>query len=616
MLFEKHVFKFCTRRQTTFVISQMSASSCNPFDAITAKRESLFVRFIKHELTLAELIQVRTRRSTAENLLGSDADCADRRHAFKVAESRFFEDYKHWLDVGVSACDELLVSVDEGRFPVAALPATAAQWGAWHEELDARDDLLNHAAFAESWSEDAVLLGGATVSALLQTQYLERLLAQWVHCGSHGCAGVSLLLLDERVDPSANFSFVLRAAARFNNEKVFALLLADPRVQPGVRGEEAFLSACAVGNVRMVAQLLARPDVNPMTLRLEPMVIACKKGNLGVIELLLADPRTRATVCSRRTISEALFASKSVDIVALMLNSFSSDEFSEMFVEFQAQSFLQFMFVSACSMGNDGAVALLLQKEASFGLESVYMTAMRSSRDGSAELTALLADRRCFMSCFCDAFRAAASNMHAAVLQQCLSHVVFCALWGTYDCHDSWRWFAIYRLQSALMTTVPYDAAGTEVVASVVLQAANQMRPDLLKHVLVACSTVLPWTCANPKAFLPLFSVLRGRDDCLGTYLDMPVRIGDVSVLQALLESVQSIDTSCFEKALQLAAERGDVACFVLLFQDPRADILTGVRAALLHKDFCRHAAIARLLRQHATWTDRVVCAARSLKGV
>ena len=109
------------------------------------------------------------------------------------------------------------------------------------------------------------------------------------HCGITEI--VRLLLLDPRVDPSANDNEAIQHAISERNTEIVRLLLADPRVDPSTNENFPIRTSSHVGYTEMVRLLLADPRVDPSTNNNEPIRTASANGHAEVVRLLLADPR-------------------------------------------------------------------------------------------------------------------------------------------------------------------------------------------------------------------------------------------------------------------------------------------------------------------------------------
>ncbi|MDF2576558.1 MAG: hypothetical protein K0S74_42 [Chlamydiales bacterium] len=99
---------------------------------------------------------------------------------------------------------------------------------------------------------------------------------------------VKELMLDPRVDPSANHSFALRLASRYGYVSIVKELLQDPRVDPAAVNNESIRLAMEQNHVSTVKELLGNTKVNPFV-DMELIEKIIKKGFFEIVELLLCN---------------------------------------------------------------------------------------------------------------------------------------------------------------------------------------------------------------------------------------------------------------------------------------------------------------------------------------
>ncbi|KAJ3020587.1 UNVERIFIED_CONTAM: hypothetical protein HDU68_010111 [Siphonaria sp. JEL0065] len=131
---------------------------------------------------------------------------------------------------------------------------------------------------------------------------------------------LDMLLVDGRVDPSADGNRTVRSAAANDRVNVVARLLQDPRVDASGDNNQALANACGVqGNLELVQILLQDERVR----RLQPFSLsfiqACKFGRLDIVQVLLAqnppaDPSYNDSMCLQEAVQEGHF-----EIVELLL---------------------------------------------------------------------------------------------------------------------------------------------------------------------------------------------------------------------------------------------------------------------------------------------------------
>ena len=254
-------------------------------------------------------------------------------HIRRVAHD-FEREYGHWIDVGTAACEALCIAADEER--VTEAPRTAEDWGAWYEELSARDALLDFALSyrATKLSSDrnlrarkqelAVLVRDGLVSGSVGFRTLCALLVTWsrgavskrlvyfaqaLHSpallrasqrsvkGGGNPAGLRLLLRDPRVSQAALTKAVRGALAR-DRARCAEVLLADARCDTVALDARFFIELAGAGRARAIKLILQDPRFDRLVRparahsdRDSAIVRAAEAGRAGIVALLLADAR-------------------------------------------------------------------------------------------------------------------------------------------------------------------------------------------------------------------------------------------------------------------------------------------------------------------------------------
>jgi len=102
---------------------------------------------------------------------------------------------------------------------------------------------------------------------------------------------VKLLLLDDRVDPSANDNWALIAASENGHLEIVKLLLSDSRVDPSAEDNRALVLASQNGYLEIVKLLLSDARVDPSDQDNFALIFASKNGHLEIVKLLLSYAR-------------------------------------------------------------------------------------------------------------------------------------------------------------------------------------------------------------------------------------------------------------------------------------------------------------------------------------
>lgn len=106
---------------------------------------------------------------------------------------------------------------------------------------------------------------------------------------------VCLLLLDPRVDPSANQNAAIIDACIKGTLAIVQILLADSRVNPSDQENLAIRMASYKGYTEIVKCLLKDPRVNPSDQNNSALQGACEYGRTEIVRRLLEDPRVKAS---------------------------------------------------------------------------------------------------------------------------------------------------------------------------------------------------------------------------------------------------------------------------------------------------------------------------------
>ncbi|KAI9334947.1 hypothetical protein BDR26DRAFT_866478 [Obelidium mucronatum] len=151
------------------------------------------------------------------------------------------------------------------------------------------DDRVDPTAFDNLALAQAVSLGSAeNLMLLLADPRVDPNIAiqKAADAGNH--ANIAALLADERVNPTANNNYAISAAVKYGSFESVRLLLKDERVDPSVNDNEPLRRACQRGNMEMVQLLLTCPK---MASPANCLVDAAKVGNTEIFKVLLADKR-------------------------------------------------------------------------------------------------------------------------------------------------------------------------------------------------------------------------------------------------------------------------------------------------------------------------------------
>ena len=102
---------------------------------------------------------------------------------------------------------------------------------------------------------------------------------------------VDRLLLDPRVDPSAEDNRALRGASLHGHLSVVDRLLQDPRVDPSAEDNHAIQLASKNGYIEIVKRLWRDPRVDPSAQNNHALQLASMYGHLEIVKLLMIDKR-------------------------------------------------------------------------------------------------------------------------------------------------------------------------------------------------------------------------------------------------------------------------------------------------------------------------------------
>lgn len=117
-------------------------------------------------------------------------------------------------------------------------------------------------------------------------------------------AMVKIILLDDRVDLSANANLIFRLAAKYGSKKIVELLLGSANteyIDPTANNNEAIISACGYGHMDIVNILLsiippvgtdgrARPPIDPTVENNIAFIKAVTYNHLNIVKILLNPP--------------------------------------------------------------------------------------------------------------------------------------------------------------------------------------------------------------------------------------------------------------------------------------------------------------------------------------
>jgi ankyrin repeat protein len=128
---------------------------------------------------------------------------------------------------------------------------------------------------------------------------------------------VKLLLLDDRVDPSAQNNEALLWASQEGYLEIVKILLSDDRVDPSAEDNGALCFAAERGQLEIVKILLSDDRVDPSAEDNGALCFAAERGHLEIVKILLADDRVDPSARN----NEALFDASSnghLEIVKLL----------------------------------------------------------------------------------------------------------------------------------------------------------------------------------------------------------------------------------------------------------------------------------------------------------
>jgi hypothetical protein len=103
------------------------------------------------------------------------------------------------------------------------------------------------------------------------------------------------LLVVPRMNPSRDSNFIITAVKYSNTELIHELVLTDSMANFSVMDNGAFILMSSVGDVEAVSLLLKDDRIDPTTQENHALRSACKNGHVSVVEVLLADPRVQPT---------------------------------------------------------------------------------------------------------------------------------------------------------------------------------------------------------------------------------------------------------------------------------------------------------------------------------
>ena len=129
---------------------------------------------------------------------------------------------------------------------------------------------------------------------------------------------IKILLLDLRVDPSANFNHAIRFASKLGHLELVKILLYDSRVDPSALNNDAIAYASEFGHLEVVKLLLLDPRVDPSVSLDYAIRFGAKEGHLGVVETLLLDRRVNPCKMNNFAIKSAS-KNNHLDIVKLLI---------------------------------------------------------------------------------------------------------------------------------------------------------------------------------------------------------------------------------------------------------------------------------------------------------
>jgi ankyrin repeat protein len=133
-------------------------------------------------------------------------------------------------------------------------------------------------------------------------------------------ASVKLLLLDSRIDPSADNNSAIACAFHGEAWNVLELLLNEPRIDPANYGSLSLILAAHTGKWNVVKKLLNfKAVVDPSFL--ESMIFwkSVGAGQTEIVEQLLKDPRVNPTASANLALSVAA-ADGRLDLVEMLLS--------------------------------------------------------------------------------------------------------------------------------------------------------------------------------------------------------------------------------------------------------------------------------------------------------
>ena len=221
------------------------------------------------------------------------------------------KEFQQWADVGVSACQRLCIEAEEHC--AVAVPKHAADWGEWAETLDAFSALLDctslsikdcassHICDVSSRDPSEIERGVDPVSALsscklsswLSTAEFDELANRWMEDGTHGTAGMRILLSDSRCAHPAALHEWLLCAIKTVRSDVAMELLQNPQTDAMFEfpQNDVFFLSVSRGLTNIAAFLLRNPRLNPSESGNRALRMALMLGNRHIVDLLLRDSR-------------------------------------------------------------------------------------------------------------------------------------------------------------------------------------------------------------------------------------------------------------------------------------------------------------------------------------
>lgn len=102
---------------------------------------------------------------------------------------------------------------------------------------------------------------------------------------------VKLLLSDPKVHRTVDTNQLIRFPLFYGVTDIVKLLLDDPRTDPSLGHNSAIKNASENGHLEIVRLLLKDPRVNPGDNNNKSIILASQNGHLEIVRLLMADPR-------------------------------------------------------------------------------------------------------------------------------------------------------------------------------------------------------------------------------------------------------------------------------------------------------------------------------------